>query len=908
MATRPILAFLVRMLVPKRYQEFVLGDLDELRAARARRDGRTSAGFRYLLDVLGTLAAFGVPGRRRLARGGSRSRSTPLPGEHEARPGHDPRRRSALSVVLEDLRAALRAMRRRPGFTTVAALTLAIGVGSAAAGFGMVNQLLLRPLPGVADPRGAAYVRFFPVDDPNNEVSVSLPDFDALRRAATLVDGIGAYSHATLHVSMGDERPVEVWANLIYGDFFEILGVVPAAGRLLTEQETAPGAADPYVAVISERLWASMFGGAPDVVGRTLRAGATTLTVVGVAGGGFSGPERGFEMDLWIPRMARIGPGTLDRLMSREVTFAEELVVRPSRGASPQAVELHLATIWERIAPATPESAEELRNLRPRVFPGLHLPPGWRQRTYGSLALVGGVVGLVLLISCANVANLLLFRSVGRRAEVATRRALGASSGRVARQHLAESLMIAAAGTVLGLGMGWLVALPFRGLVGPEPFEGLVFDGRVLLFAGASVLVTAALFGTLPALLAGRFDLGGALREAGGRETGRGSGLRAAMSATQIALSLVLLVGAFLLVRTVGNLYAVDTGLSIERVSALNLDLDDFPDEERDAVHRRLLAAVGAVPGVEAAALDVYGPHAGASMGGWVGLPSAPDAERVGAGLTFVSPGWFEVLGVEPVRGRTFRSEDWEPGAPPRLVITAGLARRLFGTTEAVGRRLVAGFTSRVEGEVVGVVGDVRLGDPDDEPRPMFFQLRTDFPVSTVSLLARTRVPDAAQLLGIRKAVESAVPDLPVPDAVPLVDRLHDLLQEQRTFAQMIALLGALAALLAAVGLYGVVAFTMAGRRRELGIRLALGADGRKIVGLVARYALGIVGLGTATGLAAAYGLSRLLESRLFGVAPADPASYAGSALLFAAVAAAACWTPTRSAMRVDPVVTLRSE
>jgi predicted permease len=409
-------------------------------------------------------------------------------------------------------------------------------------------------------------------------------------------------------------------------------------------------------------------------------------------------------------------------------------------------------------------------------------------------------------------------------------------------------------------------------------------------------------------MLAGSFDLGGALRDAGGRETGRASALRAAMSATQIALSLVLLVGAFLLVRTVGNLYAVDTGLSIERVAVLGLDLDDVPDEDRDAVHRRVIAAVRAVPGVDAAALDVYGPHAGASMGGWVRLPSAPDAERVRADLTFVGPGWFEVLGVELVSGRTFRSEDWEPSAPPRLVITAGLASRLFGTTSATGRRLVAGFTSRVEAEIVGVVEDVRLGDPDDPADPTFFQPHTDVPSSSLTVLARTRARDAGTHRGIREAVETAVPDLPVPDPMPLVDRLRERLREQSAFARMITLLGALAALLAAVGLYGVIAFTVAGRRRELGIRLALGADGQEIAGLVARYALGIVAFGTVAGLAAAYGLSRLLESRLFGVAPADPASYAGSALLFAAVAAVACWAPTRSAMRVDPVVTLRSE
>lgn len=300
MTLRRVLHLLVRLLVPKRHREFVLGDLEEMHAARARRDGRAAANLRYLLDVMGTLVAFGGPGRRRLGRGGGRPGSSTFVagGGRQGRSGPDASRGSVLSELWNELRAAGRTLRRRPAFAAVAAATLAIGVGAAAAGFGMVNQLLLRPLPGVADPGEAAYVRFFPVDDPGNEVSISLPDLDALREAATLLDGIGAYSYSTLHVSMGDERPVEVWANLIYGDFFEVLGVVPAAGRLLTADETAVGVADPYVAVISERLWAGTFGGAPDVVGRTLRVGGATFTVVGVAGSGFQGPERGSAIRL----------------------------------------------------------------------------------------------------------------------------------------------------------------------------------------------------------------------------------------------------------------------------------------------------------------------------------------------------------------------------------------------------------------------------------------------------------------------------------------------------------------------------------------------------------------------------------------------------------------------------------
>jgi predicted permease len=896
MAQGPKLFRLIaRLFLPARDREFVLGDLEELHAARRRELGASAANRRYALDALASVMA------RRLYRGVVPPRAHP---PHRGR-------ESMLAGLPSELLAATRSLLRQPRFTAVAALTLAIGVGATAAGFGMLNQLLLRPLAGVSDPGGASYVQFHPTEDPADLTGISLPDFEELRRSASLVEGMASYGNTSINVTVGEGRPIEVEGNLVRGDFFELLGVRPAAGRLLTAEETEIGA-DPFVAVISERLWASHFGRAPDIAGRTFRSRGKTITILGVAADGFEGPERGSGRDLWMPRTAlyALADLSVDRLLSRESVGQSNLLVRPRDGATVESLEAELNAILARIAAEVPESREHLSSLRASVLPGLHAPPNLRERTYRSLAIIGGVVGLVLLIACANVANLLLFRGVGRRGEVATRRALGASSGRVARQHLAESLVIAGLASFLGLGAGWLIGLPFRGmsLLRTAPFEGLALDGRVFLFALGATLLTTLLFGSLPALMAGRFDLGDALRDAGARETGRRATLRSVMSATQIALSLALLVGALLLLRTVDNLYAVDSGVSIDRVTTLTIDYGDIPDESQDARNRALLAAVRAVPGVEQAALDVYGPFS-AGMGGRIRLAETPEAERQRASMTQVTPGWFELFGVEPIAGRTFRPADWEPGAPPTVVLTAELARTLFGTTDGVGRRVLAGFGNYADAEVIGVVDDLKIRDPRIAAEPMFFQPYP--PVVTigyVTLFTKVQSLDAGVLARITSAVEGVFPDLPVPAAAPLVTRIDARLIEQRLFARMIGLLAALSALLAAVGLYGLVSFTVASRRRELGIRLALGADGRSIAQLIGRYALGIVFFGSVLGLGGAYALSKLLERLLFGVSPGDPASFATGTLLFAAVAALACWVPTRAAMRVDPVGSLRGE
>jgi len=902
-----LLRLLAWILLPERDREFIIGDLEELYAHRALRDGRGPAARRYVRDVMASALARAL--RRRPGRGAAPG---PGRGNRPSAGSGRPAESSIGSDVLANLRDAFRTLARERGFAALTVVTLALGVGSTAAVFGMVNQLLLRPLPGAANSTSAAYVQFRSPARPEgtNGEGISTPAFDALRRDGTLFDGMASYGFLGLTVSRDDARPIAVRGQRIYGDFFEVLGVRPAVGHLLEAPETELGA-DPSRAVVSERLSTRLFGTSTGAVGRSIGMNGRSVTVVGVAGGGFRGPERGVEADVWLPfgALVPLFGATAEGLRRRDADLHGDIVVRLAPGARGEAAEGQVAEILGRLA--RDEGDPRLAELRPRLYPGLDTPPIIRAITYRSLRTLAGIVCLVLLIACANVANLLLFRNVGQRGAVATRRALGASPGRIARQQLVLSLLLGLLGTLGGLCVGWLVALPFRGaqLTRMPAFEGLVLDGRVVVFAGAVSILTALLFGTVPSFLAGRFDIVASLRQAGTRDTGRSGRIRWALSAGQLALSLSLVVGALLLARTVHNLYAADTGLSIEGVSEVFLAPPrDATPAALEALYRSVPAAVEALPDVEGAALDPYGPN-GSRLLGRIGLPESTDDDALRVQMVPVTPGWFELLRLPAVSGRTFREGDWRPGESGGVVLTASLARRLFGRTDVAGRSVSAGFVDRRPMTVVGVVRDFSTAYAPDQPQDAFFVTYADAPpFHSFTLLVRTRRFDPEVAQTIRSAVEELLPDQPVPDPTPLSARVDDVHAEERIFSRLLGLLSILAVTLAAVGLYGVVAFGVVARRRELGVRLALGAEARDVASVVLGHAASIVSAGVVLGLGGAWALSHVLESRLFGVAPVDPASYVAAALLFATVAGVACWAPTRRAMRVDPAVTLREE
>ena len=914
----PVVArWLARLLVPAADREFVLGDLEELHDRRLDRLGIRAARRRYWGDVLSLLRwrLRGLTGAAPSVSPGPGGAGPEQPGRPDRRVGVVPGLGELARQNARDFLGAFRSMRRAPGFHALAVLTVAIGIGATAAVFGMVNELVLRPLPGTTRSGDAAYLQFRSIRQPERTQGrgISLPDLEILEREATSLDALASYGWLTLQVSRGEGRPMSVSGGHAYGDLFGVLGVSPAAGRLLTPAETGEGS-DPRVAVITQSLRRRFFASDQEAVGRTLRMNGQPVTIVGVAGGEFGTPERGFEAEVWVPFQALVPVlgFQADRMVSRESTMHSNLVVRVADGIGPAQSEAQIADILDRIAEAHPESAESLADLQPRLFPGLSVPPLIRDRTFRTLRLLGGVVVLVLLIACANVANLLLFRNATRIGAVATRRALGASSGRIARQRLVESLVLAALGSSAGLGVAWLISLGFRNetLAGMPAFTGFAVDWRVAAFAVAAALTTAVLAGAVPAVLAGRFELAPALKETGARDTGRVARVRWVMATVQVALSLTLLVGALLLARTLHHLYGVDTGLVLENVAAVSVDGGKLAGPEHQGEREALLAAVRALPGVEQASLDVEGP-ASSTLGGRIGPHGTAREETLQATVWPVTSGWFDLLGVRLLHGASFQDPDGDRAGKARneVVLTASLARRLFGTTDAVGRTVTAGFHGMEDALVVGVTTDIRSYYSPDEPQAAFFVPLATFPfLPTLTVLARTRNLDATMLRSIRAAVETALPDMAVPDATPLVARVHEIRSEERLFARLLGLLSFLAVVLAAVGLYGVIAFTAARRVREFGIRIALGAEARRIGALVVRDAATIVVVGVGVGLLGAWGLSALFESRLFGVHRLDPASYAMAALVFAVIAGLASWTPVRTATRVDPVETLKAQ
>lgn len=894
-----LLRLLAQALVPRRDQEFIIGDLEEAYVRDLARAGRWVAGARYLRNVL--------------ASAGGRLSST-----FSADLGHVSRTSGAGSLgvaILSDLHHALRSLRRESGFAVLAVLTLAVGIGSSATVFAMADQLLLRPLPGVHDDGDGAYLRFQRLGDSPDAWGQPLTTlgFDEIRSSATFLDGLASYGWVPLNASAARGRPIKVRGMWTYGDFFETLGVRPTVGRLFTAKETEVGSGSTAV-VISATLAGRILGSSSAAVGRTIYLNGKARTVIGVAGEGFVGPERGGTVDLWLPLGSL--PGILGvpaaALRDSKSPMHGSLVLRFRRGISVQVAEAQLSSAFERL-PEARDSTGGASRVRPVLYPGFETTPAMRATTTATLRMFAEVVALVLILACANVANLLLVRNVTRRSAVATRRALGASSGRIAREHLAQSLVLGVLGTSVGLVVGWLISLSFRGesLMGMPVFQGLALDDRVVLFAGVAAIVTTVLFGTLPSVFASRFDPASAIRAAG-RQTSRSAVFRAVLSAAQLGLSLTLMVGALLLVRSVHNLYTLDTGLDIDGVASLSLQHSrGLGAAETMSLYERVVAAVQSVPGVQKAALGTFGPEGPMFQGHARGV-DPHGVEAIKAAMIPVTPGWFEVFRVRTVQGRTFHDGEWGLGAPAEVVLTESLARKIFGASDVVGRTVSVGAETSKEMTVTGVVDNIRSSRVPDRPQDAFFipygslPLLNSFGFFTVYI--RSQHFDARVAAAIRESVEQALPDQPVPEPVLAVDQIGQIHSERRILRHLLALLSVLAACLASVGLYGVTAFVVAGRRREFGIRLTLGAKPTGIGALVLQYGATILGAGTVLGLLGAFCLSVILRGRLFGVHPLDLASYATATVLLGLVAAAACWIPARRAMRVDPAATLREE
>jgi len=891
----PALGRALLRLLPPPHRDYLAGDLEEEYVdVVLPRAGKLRADLWFVWQAARSVASFARP------RGG-------LAGLRVSSP-----------PVLRETRYALRALLRRPGFSALAIVTLAVGIGTTSSVFSVADAVLLREVPGVERPEELATVRFA-YEGGRGEAPVSLPNLRDLGQASPGVASIAGFSRALLQVSAEGLPARNAWSQIVTGDYFELLGVHAARGRLFTAQE-ADAPDGPALVVLSDAFWRRVYQGDPEALGRTLRINGLPFTVVGVAPPEFRGVERLDSLDLWVPASQHVAlrhgrgiPGW--ELDGRGAAHFANTLIRVAPGVSTEETQRQLRAAMARLVEAYPDVNETYQEALPTVEAGIGLAAQDRARLDPILRVLAGLVGVILLVTCANVANLLVLRGLRRREETALRRALGATRAHLVVQNLAEALLLAVPAAMLGLGIaeGVNAVLWTTGLFPDGVATHAAIDGRVFAFASGLGVLTAITFGLLSALLLAGGDQQAALRGTRRTSSRIAAALQGGLSVTQLALSLALVGGVLVLGRTAVNLTSVDVGFSAENVLAMEVDpgSQGYRAEEVDRFRNALVDRVGASSAVESVAAASFPPFGHVAMQLEVRDPA--DATRLlPVRADWVTDGFFEILGVPTVAGRTFTSDEvtsMSEGSRP-LVLGRRMAERLFVTPErAVGRTVDAEiFGQPMSGHVVGVVEDIIDSDLRRDPYPKVYVAMPGSPLTLTTLLVRTRRPLDAAAAEVRDILGGIDPDVPLGSVTELSSRVGAATVRERTFARLAALLAAIAILLAGVGLYSVVAYAAAQRRREFGIRIAVGASGVGITRLVLRHALLFGAGGVALGIGIFAAGSRVLASVLFGVAALDPPSLAAASALLLAVAVGASLAPARAATRVDPALTLRSD
>jgi predicted permease len=811
-----------------------------------------------------------------------------------------------MDALLQDLRFALRTLARSPGFTAVAVLTLALGIGANTAVFTLVDALLLRPPPHVARPHDLLLIGRT-VENEGFD-TFSYPDYTDLRDQSRTLAGVAAYVSVPFHVS-GATATERVRGALVSWNYFAVLGTPAFRGRFFQKEEDRPGVVVP-VAVLGAGLWQRAFGGRDDVIGTTIVIDNQRFTVIGVAPPAFQGAGVGDLLDLFVPLATQ--PATVKQFGpiqgNRDAVWLQ-LFGRLAPGASfPQARE-ELRTLGRRLATTFPETK---RGWGIAVSQGAGFDPLTRRRVTDFLHILQGAVALVLAIACANVANLLLVRGAARRREHAVRASLGASGRRLARALLVESVLLGVLGGTAGLVLaywstGLMRALPvlrFPGTVDLTP------DGAVLSFTLAVSLVTGVLFGVVPALHGSRADLASELKVGAPTEHPRGARLRNTMVVAQVAVSLVLLVVAGLFVRTLQNAYAIDPGIATRDVlvARLDLGLQGYDTTRGQQFEDLLLRRLQALPGVQSAALALNLPFAGGFDTRVAARGEALDSVNRGhrTDRNSVTPDYFRTLGIPIVRGRGFSAADAATG-PLVAVVNQALAEQLWPGQDPIGRHFVRTWGGAPL-EVVGVARDVKYRSVFEERRLTFYQpLAQDY---QDAIVVHLRAAGDARVLArpLEVAVRELDRDLPVYRIQTLDERRAGSLGQQRSGATLLSVFGLLALLLATIGLYASLRYAVAQRTREIGVRLALGAQGRDVLQRVLAQGVTLALIGLGLGLLGAMAVTRLVRTQLYGVTPTDPTSFVAVSGLLVIVAALASYFPARRATRIDPMVALRTE
>ncbi|MFL6227271.1 MAG: ABC transporter permease [Pyrinomonadaceae bacterium] len=812
-----------------------------------------------------------------------------------------------MSNLWQDLRYGFRRLLKSPGFTLVAVVSLALGIGANTAIFSLVDTVLLRPLP-VKDPQQIVEV-YGTLHKGADYTIQSYPNYKDYRDRNKVFTGLLAYRFAPMSLSTGGANE-RVWGYTVSGNYFDVLGVPPALGRgFLPEEDQTPGARP--VVVISHACWQSRFGGDASIVGRQIRLNNQPFTVVGVAPKGFIGTEIAYAPEVFAPMMMakQIEPGS-DWIDSR--TDDNLFVVgRLKPGVSRQQAEASLVGLTRQIAEEHPQENEG-RGVK-LLSPGLFIPD-IRDAVVTFSSVLMGVVGLVLLLACVNLANLLLARATERRKEIAIRLALGASRVRLVRQLLTESVVLSLAGGALGLLLAtWLNALVSAIKLPTDIalFFDLHLDWRVLVFTLAVSLVTGVVFSLLPALQSSKPDMIPALKDDSAMGGFRRSRLRNALVVAQVALSLVLLVCAGLIVRGLQAAQAMRPGFNPQNAVALSFDLglQGYDEPRGRAFQRDVVERAKQLPGVRSVTTTDGLPLAINYNSTTIYVEGQPEASSNDLPLVvpfYVGLDYFKTLDI-PLRGRDFTIHDDQKESRV-AIINETFARKFWPGQEAIGKRFNYNGPNDPYWEVIGVVADGKYNSLGEEQKPALYRSMLRNYNSTVVLVARVEGDPQGAVARLRGVVQSLDPSMPVYDTKTLTQHMQIPLFPARMAAIVLGSFGVLALVLAGIGIYGVMSYVVAGRTREIGLRMALGADRRSVLRLIVGQGMTLAAIGLGVGLLIAFAFARLLTSQLYGVSPADPVTFVGVGLLLAAVAFLACYVPARRATRVDPMIALRYE
>jgi predicted permease len=830
-----------------------------------------------------------------------------------------------------DLRYALRTLAKSPGFTLVVVVTLALGIGANTAIFTLMDQVLFRFLPVEEPDRLVVFNGPGPFSGSSHNhsdtlVPLSHPMFMELRDKTTVFSGVLAEYTVPLHVTVGTQTE-QVDGVLVSGTFFDVLGLRPAAGRLLTADDDRTPGGHP-VAVLSHGFWTRRFAADPKIVGQGLLVNGQHMTVVGIAPPGFHGVEVGQALDMYVPLMMQpqVIPTWTRGLNDWRVRWLT-VMARLKPGVSPEQARASVNVLYgqllredlARLESKSERFRTEFAKKSLELLPGGRGVSGLRDQSKTPLLMLMGMVGLVLLIACANVANLLLARASSRQKEIALRLALGASRGRLVRQLLVECVVLSLAGGVLGIAVSmWTADLLLRAM----PFEGAARvlsadpDLRVGLFALTLSVLTGVVFGLVPALQSTRPDLAPTLKNESGTLMGGSAPFRfrKGLVVAQVALSLLLLIGAGLFTRSLMNLRQLDPGFAPQRLLAFSVDpsLNGYPLERRLALLEQIQDDIAAEPGVRSVSLAEEALMTDSHNSSTVSVEGyePKDGENVNPDLNAVGTQFFSTLGIPFLAGRDFTDADGT-GAPKVAVVNETFARYFFGDKDPLGRHI--GFGSKdkdrrvTDIEIVGLVKDGKAGTLREKPlRFVYLPFTQRTNVGGMTFYARTSVDPLGLAPRLRGIVQKADATLPVTDLKTMDAQINESLLVERLVAVLSAAFGLLATLLAAVGLYGVMSYAVSLRTREIGVRVALGADRKTVLLMVLKEVAVLAVIGVAIGLPSGYTLGRLVETQLFGLTARDPVTFVVATVTLLLTAFLAGYVPAMRATRVPPMTALR--